>query len=72
MKMSRIEIETYIATWKFNRTKTLQSMEQVEKLPNPSAILGWRPGAGRAHCAWQWMHIAVTEHPNPKRFGLLL
>jgi hypothetical protein len=61
MKISRIEIETYTAAWKFNRSKTLQSLEQVEKLPNPSAILGWRPGVGRAHCAWQWMHIAVTE-----------
>jgi hypothetical protein len=59
--MSRIEIETYTAALKFNRTKTLQSLEQVEKLPNPRTFLGWRPGAGRAHCAWQWMHIAVTE-----------
>ncbi len=27
---------------------------------NQSA-LGWRPGPGRAHLAWQFMHIAVTE-----------
>src|SRR5205807_2714072 len=23
--------------------------------------LGWRPGPGRAHIAWQLMHIAITE-----------
>jgi hypothetical protein len=61
LNMSRTEIESYTHSLKFNRTKTLQSLEQAEKLPNSASVLGWRPGAGRAHCAWQWMHIAVTE-----------
>ena len=33
----------------------------MRKLPEPHAALGWRPGAGRAHLAWQLMHIGITE-----------
>jgi uncharacterized damage-inducible protein DinB len=59
--MSRIEIDTYVQCWKFNRSKTLQSLEQFEKMPDPQAALLWRPGAGRAHAGWQLMHVAITE-----------
>ena len=34
---------------------------QIEKEPDPRAVLAWRPGAGRAHIGWQLMHIGITE-----------
>ena len=45
----------------FNRTRTLATLDDIAKQPNPTAILGWRPGPGRAHIAWQLMHIGITE-----------
>lgn len=41
----------------FNRAFTLRSLDRAVEL----GALGWRPGSGRAHCAWQFMHIAATE-----------
>lgn len=52
-------IETHIDGMAFNRTRTLASLERAETLG--SEALGWRPAAGRAHIAWQLMHIAITE-----------
>jgi len=55
------EIQTYIQAIQFNRTKTLATLSEFEKLsPSPGAI-GFRPGTGRAHSGWQFMHIAITE-----------
>lgn len=45
----------------FNRKKTVELLDAIEKRPDRKAILGWRPGAGRAHIAWQLMHIAATD-----------
>jgi uncharacterized damage-inducible protein DinB len=45
----------------FNRTKTLALVDNLAKQPNEKEILGWRPGPGRAHIAWQLMHIAATD-----------
>lgn len=45
----------------FNRTRTLDLLDRVAKEPDPQKVLGWRPGLGRAHLAWQLMHIGVTE-----------
>ncbi|MCA9155459.1 MAG: DinB family protein [Planctomycetales bacterium] len=47
--------------YEFNRGRTLALLDQIEQLPNPAEALGWRPGDGRAHIAWQLMHIGVTE-----------
>ncbi len=47
--------------WEFNRGRTLAMLDAVEKLPDPRAALGWRPGPGRAHVGWQLMHVAITE-----------
>jgi uncharacterized damage-inducible protein DinB len=47
--------------FEFNRKKTNDLLDNVAKLPNPTAALGWRPGPGRAHLAWQLMHIAATD-----------
>jgi uncharacterized damage-inducible protein DinB len=45
----------------FFRERTLATLAAIEKLPNPGQALGWRPGAGRAHIAWQLMHVGITE-----------
>ena len=45
----------------FFRERTLATLATIEKLPNPAQALGWRPGAGRAHIAWQIMHVGITE-----------
>lgn len=41
--------------------RTLTTLDAIAELPNPADVLGWRPGAGRAHIAWQLMHIGATE-----------
>lgn len=45
----------------FGRAKTLATLDAIAKLPDPQKALGWRPGPGRAHVAWQLMHIAATD-----------
>jgi hypothetical protein len=45
----------------FSRRKTLELLDTVAALPEPVAVLGWRPGPDRAHMAWQFMHIAATD-----------
>ena len=45
----------------FNRERTLGTLAAIEKLPDPVQALGWRPGPGRAHIAWQLMHLGITE-----------
>ena len=47
--------------FEFNRGRTLGLLDRIAQLPDPQAVLGWRPAAGRAHLAWQLMHIGVTE-----------
>jgi hypothetical protein len=44
-----------------NRERTLATLAAVEKLPDPARALGWRPGPGRAHIAWQLTHVGITE-----------
>lgn len=45
----------------FARKKTAELLDTIGKQPAPEKILGWRPGPGRAHIAWQLMHIAATD-----------
>jgi uncharacterized damage-inducible protein DinB len=59
--MSSAIIDLTIAQMQFNRTRTLGSFDRVLKLSDPAKGLGWRPGSGRAHVAWQLMHVAMTE-----------
>lgn len=47
--------------FEFNRKKTLELLDKLAKEPRAQEILGWRPGPGRAHIAWQLMHIAATD-----------
>jgi len=45
----------------FGRAKTLATLDAIGKRPDAATILAWRPGPGRAHIAWQLMHIAATD-----------
>jgi hypothetical protein len=45
----------------FNRQKTLAFIDNLAKQDDVAKALGWRPGPGRAHIAWQLMHIAATD-----------
>jgi DinB superfamily len=45
----------------FGRQKTLGLLDALAKEENVQAVLGWRPGPGRAHLAWQLMHIGATD-----------
>ena len=47
--------------WQASRQRTQAILDEIEKLPQSQDVLGWRPGPGRAHIAWQLMHIGVTE-----------
>src|SRR3954463_5000657 len=55
------KIEQFVEMWQFNRPRTLGLLEKIEQEKEPQRILGWRPGPGRAHIAWQLMHIGITE-----------
>lgn len=54
-------IDTLIGSYEFNRGRTLALLDSIEEESDPQAVLGWRPGPGRAHIAWQLTHIGVTE-----------
>ena len=53
--------QIFAKSYEFNRARTLGLLDAIEQLPNPQAVLAWRPGPGRAHIGWQLMHIAITE-----------
>ena len=59
--MSLTVIDVSLNLLDFFRERTLATVAEIEKLPNPALALGWRPGAGRAHIAWQLMHVGITE-----------
>jgi uncharacterized damage-inducible protein DinB len=53
---------TLQAALDFSRTRLLGSLDGIEKSGQDVAkVLAWRPGAGRAHIAWQAMHCAATH-----------
>ncbi|MBI3866848.1 MAG: DinB family protein [Planctomycetia bacterium] len=59
--MSLPVVETTLQLLDFFRERTLATLATIEKLPDPTKALGWRPGPGRAHIAWQLMHVGITE-----------
>ncbi len=76
--MSTIAVLT--KSYEFNRARTLATLDEIEKLPDPQAALAYRLAPGRAHIAWQLAHIGVTEDifanerlvpERPGRFGEL-
>ena len=54
-------LHTLIAQYQFNRPRTLGLLDKIEAERESQKVLGWRPGPGRAHIAWQLMHIGITE-----------
>jgi uncharacterized damage-inducible protein DinB len=54
-------IHSLISAYQFNRPRTLGLLDKIEQDKDPQKILGWRPGPGRAHIAWQLTHIGITE-----------
>lgn len=54
-------IRMFQEIWEFNRTRTLGTLDAIAALPNPQKVLGWRPAPGRAHIAWQLVHVGITE-----------
>jgi hypothetical protein len=56
--MTPADLEAFLV---FGRKKTLELVEAIAKQPTAAAILAWRPGPGRAHIAWQLMHVAATD-----------
>jgi DinB superfamily len=57
--MSTISI--LIKSLQFNRGRTLATLDEIEKLPDPQAALAFRLAPRRAHIGWQLMHIGITE-----------
>lgn len=45
----------------YNRARTLAFLDGLAKRPDVQAVLAWRPGPGRAHLAWQLMHLGATD-----------
>lgn len=54
-------IAVYLRSLEFGRTRTLLTLDEVARQSDPQAVLGYRPGPGRAHIGWQLAHIAITE-----------
>jgi hypothetical protein len=54
-------IAVYLRQMDFNRTRTIATLDDIAKQADPVAVLGWQPGPGRAHLAWQFLHIGITE-----------
>ena len=54
-------IEHVQSIYEMNCERTLATLAAIAEMDNPQDVLGWRPGPGRAHIGWQFMHVAVTE-----------
>src|SRR5438477_12067282 len=54
-------LHSLIQAYQFNRPRTIGLLDKIEQEQEPQIILGWRPGPGRAHIAWQLTHIGITE-----------
>lgn len=50
-----------IELMEFARKKTNELVDAIAATPDPAAVLAMRPGPGRAHIAWQLMHVAATD-----------
>ncbi len=56
--MSKAEMRKQL---EFARKKSLDLLDTIAKRPDAAALLAWRPGPGRAHIAWQLMHVGATD-----------
>jgi len=58
-----MDVNTLLAAHDLSNTRLVGSLDAIEKSEQPTAqVLAWRPGAGRAHIAWQAMHLAATRN----------
>lgn len=58
-----MDAQTLVGIMDFTRVRLLGSLDAIEKSGQDTAkVLAWRPGAGRAHIAWQAMHCAATHN----------
>lgn len=55
------EVQVMLQLLEFVRTRTLGTLDEISRLPDPGAALIWQPAAGRAHLGWQLTHIGITE-----------
>lgn len=55
------QVEAFTRQFEFSRERTFGMLDTIAKLREPMSALGFRPGPGRAHIAWQLMHIGITE-----------
>lgn len=55
------EVSVLLNLLEFIRTRTLATLDEIARLPDPAAVLRWQPGPGRAHLGWQLTHIGITE-----------
>ena len=56
------DLATIVSVLDFTRDRLLGSLDAIAKSGRDvQQVLAWRPGAGRAHIAWQAMHCAATH-----------
>jgi hypothetical protein len=54
--------QTLLASFDFSRARLIGTLDAIEKSgQDAKKVLGWRPGPGRAHMAWQFLHCAATH-----------
>ena len=60
-----MDINTLLVGLDFARARLLGTLETIEKSGHDVAkVLAWRPGPGRAHMGWQFLHCAATHHKH--------
>jgi hypothetical protein len=54
-----------------SRKRMNEFIDAIAARPDAASVLGWRPGPGRAHLAWQFMHVGATDdrHLNVRMRG---
>ncbi len=56
------DLKTILSLLDFTRDRLVGSLDGIVKSgQDVQQVLGWRPGVGRAHIAWQAMHCAATH-----------
>jgi hypothetical protein len=57
-----MDVPTFVACLDYNRSRLIGTLDAIEKSGQPmDKVLSWRPGPGRAHMAWQFLHCAATH-----------
>lgn len=56
------QIEALLAQCAVSRQRMMELIETIAGSGlDVQRVLGWRPGPGRAHIAWQLMHVAASD-----------